>query len=61
MVGNGVTNWTYDCTPAYIEMAYWHSLYDTTLYDQLQANDCKFDGPFYYDTTPECQTLGEEF
>ena len=26
-VGNGVTNYTYDCTPAYVEMAYWHSLY----------------------------------
>jgi serine carboxypeptidase-like clade 2 len=29
MVGNGVTNYTYDCTPAYVEMGYWHSLYNT--------------------------------
>jgi len=28
MVGNGVTNWTYDCDPAYIEMGYWHGLYN---------------------------------
>ena len=26
MVGNGVTNWTYDTTPATADMAYWHSL-----------------------------------
>ena len=28
MVGNGVTNWTYDTIPAFLEMGYWHSLYD---------------------------------
>jgi carboxypeptidase C (cathepsin A) len=33
MVGNGVTNYEFDCTPAYIEMGYWHSLYDTALHD----------------------------
>lgn len=27
-VGNGVTNWTYDTTAAYIDMSYWHSLMD---------------------------------
>lgn len=61
MVGNGVTNWDYDCTPAFIEMGYWHSLYDTALYDEMKAKNCKFTGPFYYDTTPECVTLAEEF
>jgi len=34
-VGNGVTNWNYDTTAAYVEMGYWHSLYDTDLYDQF--------------------------
>lgn len=28
IVGNGVTNWKYDGTPAYVEMAYWHGLID---------------------------------
>lgn len=35
MVGNGVTNWKYDTYPAYLEMGYWHSLYDTTTYDAM--------------------------
>lgn len=26
-VGNGVTDWTYDTTPSYIDMGFWHSLY----------------------------------
>jgi cathepsin A (carboxypeptidase C) len=34
-VGNGVTNWDYDTTAAFVEMGYWHSLYDTALYDQF--------------------------
>ncbi len=33
MVGNGVTNWTYDTTPAFVEMGYWHSLYSDELRD----------------------------
>ena len=28
IVGNGVTNWKYDGTPAYVEMSYWHGLID---------------------------------
>jgi len=32
-VGNGVTNYKYDCTPAYVEMGYWHSLYPDELYE----------------------------
>lgn len=38
MVGNGVTNWKYDTTPAYVEMAYWHGLYDDALYHNLKDN-----------------------
>jgi carboxypeptidase C (cathepsin A) len=34
-VGNGVTNWEYDTTAAFVEMGYWHSLYDTDLYEQI--------------------------
>jgi carboxypeptidase C (cathepsin A) len=37
-VGNGGTNWDYDTTAAFVEMGYWHSLYDTDLYDQFQKN-----------------------
>jgi len=35
MVGNGVTNWKYDCDVAYIEMAFWHGLYSTEMYREL--------------------------
>lgn len=42
MVGNGVTNWKYDTTPAYLEMAYWHGLYDSDLYEAFKDNKCDF-------------------
>ena len=31
MVGNGVTNYDYDCSPAYVDMGYYHSLYSDEL------------------------------
>jgi carboxypeptidase C (cathepsin A) len=40
IVGNGVTNWKYDTTPAYVEMGFWHGLYDIDLYEQFIKNDC---------------------
>jgi len=40
MVGNGVTNWKYDTGNAYIEMGYWHGLYSTSMWDDIQANNC---------------------
>lgn len=42
LVGNGVTNWKYDTTPAYVEMAYWHGLYDSDLYEAFKTNNCDF-------------------
>lgn len=40
IVGNGVTNWKYDGIPAYVEMGFWHSLYDLDLYDKYQKYGC---------------------
>ena len=40
MVGNGVTNWTYDATPSGFELAYWNSLINQTLYDAKHENGC---------------------
>ena len=40
MVGNGVTNWKYDTQQAYIEMAYWHGLYDLDMYNDIKSNGC---------------------
>lgn len=42
MVGNGVTNWKYDTTPAFVEMAYWHGLYDDDLYSILKGCDLSY-------------------
>lgn len=60
MVGNGVTNYDYDCTPAYVEMGYWHSLYSTAIYDQMKANNCNYGGfSPVYDST--CADLLDQF
>jgi len=40
MVGNGVTNFKYDCEPAYLEMAYYHSLYPGETWEAIQSNNC---------------------
>ena len=42
IVGNGVTNWTYDTTPAYIKMGFWHGLYDYDTYLGMEAENCDF-------------------
>jgi len=42
MVGNGVTNWKYDTTVAYLKMGFWHSLYDYKTYQQIQELKCDF-------------------
>jgi len=42
MVGNGVTNWTYDTMPATLSMAYHHALYNDELYDKMQKDKCDY-------------------
>ena len=59
-VGNGVTNYTYDCTPAYVEMAYWHSLYSQEIRDQMVANNCNYGGQTM-NTTDVCLDLLSQF
>ena len=41
MVGNGCTNWDVDTTPAYVEMGFWHGLYDTETYNKITENNCE--------------------
>jgi len=60
-VGNGVTNWEYDTTTAYIEMGYWHSLYDKTLYDRIKAEECDFGGIDEDSLSDVCRALGLDF
>ena len=62
MVGNGVANYDYDCTPAYIDMAYWHSLYSQELRDKIVAANCDFTGvnPLS-NASDECKEYYSEF
>lgn len=38
MVGNGVTNWKYDATPAMVEVAYWYNLMDEDSYNNIKTS-----------------------
>jgi len=42
MVGNGVTNWTYDTIPASLEFSYQRGLIDTATYDKAKEWGCDF-------------------
>lgn len=61
MVGNGVTNWTYDTYPAFIEMAYWHSLADQGLRDQMTDAQCDYSNILFKDLTPPCDKYFDQF
>lgn len=61
MVGNGVTNWDYDTTTAFLDMAYWHSLMNTELHDKITDSNCDFGGPYMLNATEECQGYLSEF
>lgn len=62
LVGNGVTNWKYDTTPAYLEMAYWHGLYDTEMYQSLKDNNCDFsNAQWNTNITDTCNDLMTRF
>jgi hypothetical protein len=38
MIGNGVTNWTYDTQPASFNMTYWHAIIGDDMFDALNDN-----------------------
>jgi len=40
MVGNGVADWKYDTIPAFIEIAFWHGLYDLETYEYIHSSGC---------------------
>ena len=44
MVGNGVTNWTYDTTNATFDVTYYRMLISQTLKDEIDAKQCNFSG-----------------
>lgn len=63
MVGNGVTNWKYDCTPAYFHMSYYHGLISDELFNNVNAN-CNityYDSPEQPIQSPQCQEWMDKF
>jgi carboxypeptidase C (cathepsin A) len=48
MVGNGITNWKYDATTAFVEQAYWYGIVDDPQYHQMHTCDYT-----YYDFNAE--------
>lgn len=41
-MGNGVTNWKYDGSPAYVHMAYYHGLIDDKLHNAISKCDLAY-------------------
>jgi len=57
MVGNGVTNWKYDGVPSFIEMGYWHGLYQTSLYNDIMKCDLEYFDFRTESLSDECMNL----
>ena len=43
-VGNGVTDWSVDCDPAYVEMSWYHGLIPLSLKQKIDDNKCEYRG-----------------
>lgn len=51
MVGNGVTNWAYDTTPATVDVAYYRSMISNSVYNSIQQQQCDYSGVALGDTS----------
>jgi len=60
-VGNGVTNWEYDTTAAYIDMSYWHSLISEEMHEEFVALNCQWNMPYMLGVSDECMDLFGKF
>jgi carboxypeptidase C (cathepsin A) len=58
LIGNGITNYTFDGAPGLVQMAFAHGMIDLQLYDELQASDCDFDR--FVTKAPECKRMQDE-
>jgi len=62
IVGNGVTNWTYDTTPATVTELYWRSLISQQLHDNITAAKCDYSMiEFENDISAECMDYMTKF
>ena len=60
-VGNGVTNWKYDTTAAYIDMAYWHSLMSEEMHEEFVTLNCDWNMPYMLGVSDACMDLFNRF
>merc|ERR1719223_1445620 len=62
IVGNGVTNWTYDTMPATVTELYWRSLISQQLHDNITAAKCDYSMiEFENDISAECMEYMTKF
>lgn len=61
MIGDGVTNWAVDCTPAYVEMGYYHGLYQTGLYEEFQKCNLSYIDVDSTSISDHCMDLVDQF
>jgi carboxypeptidase C (cathepsin A) len=58
MVGNGVTNWSYDTTPATIQTAYHHAMYSEQMHEILVNSGCDWQYA-QFNATEHCRDLAD--
>lgn len=58
LIGNGCTNWDYDCMPATVNTTYGRAIINDAIFDNMTASECYYAGfEFGIDQTPECTDL----
>ena len=58
LIGNGVTNYTYDKIPALVDMVYGMGIIDIDLHERFQATECNF--AMFARVSDECKILLRE-
>lgn len=61
MIGNGVTNWKYDVTPAFVQMGYAHGLISHSLKEKIDKLNCDFAELGAKPQSKECKQALNEF
>ena len=61
MIGNGVTNWKYDVTPAFVKMSYFHGLISNSLQEKINKLNCDFAEVGAKPQSLECRAVLREF
>jgi cathepsin A (carboxypeptidase C) len=60
-IGNGVTNWKYDTTPAFVQMGFTHGLISLDLYNRINDAGCDFAEMGAPPLSNDCHRLLHEF